>query len=93
MSKKKTKKGFVVSRTPAAMTGILRDLRGLIAEARQDVARQVNSTLALLHWRIGKRILRDILEEKRADYGKKIVSSLRRQLGREFGQGFGDKNL
>ena len=26
-----------------AGTGILRDLRGLIAEARQDVARQVNS--------------------------------------------------
>ena len=93
MSKKKTKKGFVVSRTPAAMTGILRDLRGLIAEARQDVARQVNSTLALLHWRIGKRILRDILEEKRAGYAERIVASLSRQLEREFGRGFSEKSL
>ena len=78
---------------PAAMTSMLRDLRGLITEARQDVARQVNSTLVLLHWRIGKRILRDILKEKRADYGEKIVSSLGRQLELEFGRGFSEKSL
>lgn len=82
-----------VTRTQGSMTGILRDLRGLIAEARQDVARQVNSTLVLLHWRIGKRILQEILKEKRAGYGEKIVSSVARQLEREFGRGFGDKNL
>jgi hypothetical protein len=69
-------------------TGLLRDLRGLIAEARQ-----VNSTLVLLHWRIGKRIRQDILTEKRADYGAKIVSALGRQLAMEFGTGFSEKSL
>jgi predicted nuclease of restriction endonuclease-like (RecB) superfamily len=72
---------------------LLHDLRGLIASARQDVARQVNSTLVLLHWRIGKRIRQDILKEKRADYGAKIVSALGRQLAIEHGQGFSEKNL
>jgi hypothetical protein len=72
---------------------LLRDLRGLIASARQDVARQVNSTLVLLHWRIGKRIRQDILKEKRADYGAMIVSALGRQLAIEHGQGFSEKNL
>ena len=72
---------------------ILHDLRGLINTARQDVARQVNSTLVLLHWRVGKRILQDILGEKRADYGARIVSALGRQLEKEFGRGFSEKSL
>jgi predicted nuclease of restriction endonuclease-like (RecB) superfamily len=73
--------------------GLLRDLRGLIAQARQDVARQVNTTLVALHWRIGKRIMEDILKQKRADYGAKIVSALGRQLEMEFGRGFSEKSL
>jgi hypothetical protein len=71
----------------------LGDLRQLIAEARQDVARQVNSALVLLYWRVGQRIRQDILKEKRAEYGGRIVSALRRQLGREFGRGFDEKSL
>jgi len=58
--------------TPKAL---LEDLRDLVATARQDVARQVNSALVLLYWRIGKRIRQDILKEKRADYGEQIVSA------------------
>lgn len=73
-------------RPSSAVAGMLRDLRALIAEARQ-----VNSTLVVLHWRIGKRILQDILKEKRADYGEKIVSAEGSQLEREFGRGFGGK--
>jgi DUF1016 N-terminal domain len=57
----------------------------MIAEARQDVARQVNSALALLYWRVGQRIRRDILKEKRAEYGKQIVSAVGRELTAEFG--------
>ena len=49
---------------------LLKDLRELIATARQDVARQVNSALVLLYWRIGQRIRQDILQEKRAEYGE-----------------------
>ena len=48
MPQKKTTNGFEAISPSGAVTGILRDLRGLIAEARQDVARQVNSTLVLL---------------------------------------------
>jgi len=45
---------------------LFKDLRVLIIEARQDVARQVNSALVLLYWRVGKRIHQDILKEKRS---------------------------
>lgn len=47
---------------------LLDDLRSLILEARQDTARSVNSTLVMLYWRVGQRIRKDILKEKRASY-------------------------
>lgn len=72
---------------------LLKDLRELIATARQDVARQVNSALVLLYWRIGKRIREDVLKEKRAEYGEQIVYAVSTQLVKEFGTGFSEKNL
>jgi predicted nuclease of restriction endonuclease-like (RecB) superfamily len=72
---------------------LLGDLRGLIQEARQKVARNINSTLVMLYWRVGQRIRKDILEEKRADYGEKVVPTVSAQLVEEFGEGFARRNL
>ena len=72
---------------------LFKDLRSLIIEARQDVARQVNSALVLLYWRMGKRIHQDILKEKRAGYGEEIVPTLSAQLVSEFGSSFSTRNL
>jgi hypothetical protein len=72
---------------------LFQDLRSLIVGARQDVARQVNSALVMLYWRVGQRIRKDILKEKRADYGEQIVPTLSQQLTEEFGEGFAEKNL
>jgi len=65
----------------------------MIASARQDVARSVNSVLVMLYWRIGQRIRKEILKERRADYGEEIVQTLSAQLVEEFGPGFGRRNL
>jgi predicted nuclease of restriction endonuclease-like (RecB) superfamily len=72
---------------------LFQDLCSLIIEARQDVARQVNSALVVLYWRVGKRIRQDILKEKRAEYGEEILSTLSRRLVAEFGNGFSTRNL
>jgi predicted nuclease of restriction endonuclease-like (RecB) superfamily len=76
-----------------ASKALLKDLRELIATARQDVARQVNSALVLLNWRMGKRIHQDILKEKRAGYGEQILPTLSAELMKEFGSGFTARNL
>jgi hypothetical protein len=73
--------------------GLLQDVRTLIAEARRDVARSVNSALVALYWNVGRRIRQDVLKEKRAEYGEGIVAALGRQLEMEFGRGFSEKNL
>ena len=72
---------------------LLTDLRTLITEARQDVARSVNSALVMLYWKVGQRIRKDILKEERADYGEQIVATLSRKLVEEFGTGFKQRNL
>lgn len=53
----------------------------------------VNAGLTLLYWQVGDRIRREVLRQKRADYGEQIVSALGRQLEREFGRGFSEKSL
>ena len=72
---------------------LLDDVRKLILEAREETAQAINAALTLTYWHIGDRIRRDILQEKRAEYGEEIVSALGRQLETEFGGGFGEKNL
>ena len=72
---------------------LLADVRELILQARAGMAQTVNAGLTLLYWQIGRRIRKDILMEKRAQYGKEIVHALSGQLEREFGRGFGEKSL
>src|ERR1044071_2114358 len=75
------------------VAGLLGDLRHLINEARERAAVAVNRELTLMHWHIGDRIRKDILQEERAAYGEQIVSTLSRQLEKEFGRGFGVRNV
>ena len=94
MSRRKSPKPTDTSVVPSQKpTALLADLRGLIQQAREGVARAVDSGLTTLYWHIGQRIRQDVLREKRADYGGLIVAALGRQLETEFGRGFGEKNL
>jgi len=80
-------------KTVTAPALLLSELREIILSTRQTVAQGVNSALAALYWEIGRRIRQDVLKSKRAGYGELIVAALGRQLEREFGRGFGEKNL
>lgn len=69
------------------------DIARLIDESKSYVAYTVNAALTILYWKIGKRINDDVLNNKRAEYGKQIVVSLSLQLGQEYGNSFSDKNI
>ena len=47
----------------------------------------------MLFWNVGKRINEDMLQNKRADYGKQIVATLSRQLTEKYGRNFERTNL
>lgn len=73
---------------PESTNILLKELRGLIEQARQRVAQQVNTELVTLYWHIGEKIRVEILKQERAEYGKQVLETLGRQLTFEYGRGF-----
>ena len=59
---------------------LFNELSQLIEQSKQQVAIQANSAVTILFWQVGNRINQDILQNKRAEYGKQIVSTLSSQL-------------
>jgi predicted nuclease of restriction endonuclease-like (RecB) superfamily len=69
------------------------ELSQLIEQSKQQVTVQVNSAVTILFWQVGNRINQDILQNKRAEYGKQIVPTLSTQLENKYGRNFEEKNL
>ena len=72
---------------------LLDSIIGLIDITRQNVAKTVNQELTLLYWNIGKSINEDILNNSRADYGKKVIPFWSDELTNRYGTGFNKRNL
>lgn len=74
-------------------TSLLNDLIHTIIDGKNKVAIQVNSTLTLVFWQVGKKINDFVLNGKRADYGKEVVKSMFAELVEKFGRSFATRNL
>lgn len=73
---------------------LLNDLCQIIDRARIWVASSVNHEMTMMYWHIGERINRDILGNKRAEYGMQIVAQVARQLQEQYGtKGFDVKSI
>ncbi len=69
-------------------------IKSLLENARQKVATEVNSTLLMTYWQIGKIIVEDEQKhESRAEYGKQTLKTLSKVLTEEYGKGFSRSNL
>jgi predicted nuclease of restriction endonuclease-like (RecB) superfamily len=70
------------------------DIKQIIISARAKAYTAVNSAMLEAYWLIGKRIIEEEQHGKnRAEYGKEILKNLSAELQREFGEGFGERNL
>lgn len=72
---------------------LLNELISLIERTKTQVISNVNSSLTLLFWHIGNRILTHNLQNKRAEYGKQNVVTVSRELVEKFGRNYEEKNL
>jgi len=72
---------------------LLNELVVLIESSKKRVNRTVNGELNLLFWHIGKRINEEILQNNRAEYGKKVVPKIAEKLTAKYGRNFEQKNL
>ena len=82
-----------MSDKPQNINNLFSEIRQLIEEARQTVAVAVNAATTILYWNIGRRVNNEILENKRAEYGKEVVKTLSLELTQEFGKGWSEQHL
>lgn len=67
---------------------LFEQIKNLIEQTKNNVAIAVNSSLTMMYWHIGKLISDEILQNKRAEYGKEIVATLSQQLSGQYGKGY-----
>ena len=75
------------------ISALHQEIRKLIHQAKEHVAREYNSTQVLLNWMIGKRIDEEFFGSQRATYGDKVLENIAKQLSLEYGRGYGKINL
>ena len=74
-------------------SSLFQDLARIIDQGKTQLERQVNSTITLVYWQVGKRINENVLNNQRAEYGKEIVLPVATQLVSKYGRSFEVKNL
>jgi predicted nuclease of restriction endonuclease-like (RecB) superfamily len=73
--------------------GLYQDACSIIERAQMTAYRAVNETLIKRNWLLGMRIQYEVLKDKRAEYGEKVVKTLSKQLTTRYGEGFTKTNL
>ena len=73
---------------------VINEIKQILTEAREKVARTVNNELLLAYWNIGRVIVEsEQAGSEKAEYGKQLLKSLSEELTRELGKGFSRSNL
>ena len=67
---------------------IFADISTMIYDAKNEVMLRVNTSVITLYWNIGKKLSEEVLQGKKADYGKNIIGDLSERLTAEYGKGF-----
>jgi len=69
-------------------------IKELIESAKARIVRNVNATVVLTYYHIGRIIIEDEQKGKyRADYAKNVLEQLSKQLTKDFGKGYSMTNL
>ena len=69
------------------------ELTEIIVFGKKDIELSINRTITNVYWQIGNRINTEILNDKRAEYGKQIIKHVSEFLVANFGKGWGEKHI
>ncbi len=74
-------------------TGLFTMMSSIIEQARETAYRSVNTILVQRNWLLGKFINEAVLNNAKAEYGKKVIQTLAKELTARYGVGFDAPNL
>ncbi len=73
---------------------LIAEIRQILEKARRSAYSAVNAAMVEAYWQVGKRIVEEEQQgEKRAGYGKQLMSTLAKGLTEDFGKGFSERTL
>ena len=78
---------------PKQEVALYEDVCQIIDCTRGRIASYVNTEVCLTNWYVGKRIKEDVLNNKRAEYGRKVIKNLSIKLIERYGSGWSEKTL
>ncbi len=73
---------------------LLEDAKVIIESSRHFAYSAINFAITRRNWLLGRRICEEDLHgEKRAEYGKRLIKTLSKELTQLYGKGFDASNL
>jgi len=75
------------------ITTLYTNIKTIIDTSKQQATIQLNNTMVLSYWEIGRELKDEILKDKRATYGKEVVKKISEKLTLEYGRGYSRSNL
>jgi len=73
---------------------LLKEIRVLVEQTRQNISRNINIALLYTYWNVGRLIVEYEQDGNiRAEYGKQLLIDLSKSLTREIGKGFSRSQL
>ena len=69
------------------------EIKQIVEESRSHISSTINATLSAAYWQIGKKIKTELLNNQRAEYGKRIIENLSTKLTQEYGKGWSKQQL
>jgi len=72
---------------------LYKEIIKVIDNSQRNVVTAVNSEMVVLYWNIGKIIKTEILKSEKAEYGKSVIRDLSKDLTKEYGKGYSQRNL
>lgn len=80
--------------TAISRNNLISKIEELLKRARQKVIANVNQTMVLTYFEIGRIIVEEEQNGKqRADYGKQLIAEISERLTQDFGKGFSETNI
>jgi len=90
----KKQKALVPRKVSAPSEAVLfKNVSSIIEKRRYSAGDYANREITLMYWEIGGYINSNILKNKRAEYGKNILTVLASKLVSHYGNSFSERNL
>jgi len=95
MSTKKVNTSEIILQSTALIdeSVLFENVSTIIENRKYRIQASVNSEATLMFWEVGQYINTIVLADRRAEYGKKILTTLSSKLRLKYGSSFSERNL